>query len=169
RAKCKSANANWRGVRGLAVLPLRFAGDPVLGQIAAPVLQFDTGLGQCADDMLATMYDAKGRGLAGPQVGITKRIFVIDTDWKDARPDPKVCVNPVITARSAEMAAGTEACLSIPGKTYAVARPAWIDAIWQDATGAGRAARLHGVKAICFCHELVHLNGVLISDHGVLQ
>jgi len=151
------------------VLPLRFEGDPVLARVALPVTDFDRALGQLAEDMLETMYNAPGRGLAGPQVDVSQRIFVVDTDWKEGVPNPMVFVNPVIVASSGTRAGGTEACLSIPDKAYTVARPLWIDAVWQDAGGRGHAARLSGVRAVCFCHELDHLNGVLISDHGVLQ
>lgn len=141
----------------------------MLAQVALPVSDFDQALSQLAADMLETMYDAPGRGLAGPQVGVGQRIFVVDTDWKEGAPHPMVFVNPVIIAASGTRAAGTEACLSIPGKAYTVSRPLWIDAVWQDAKGGGHAARFTGAKAVCFCHELDHLNGVLISDHGVLQ
>ncbi|MEO1637645.1 MAG: peptide deformylase [Pseudomonadota bacterium] len=151
------------------MLPLRFEGDPVLAQVALPVTDFDQALAQLAEGMLETMYDAPGRGLAGPQVGLSQRIFVVDTEWKEGAPAPMVFVNPVIVASSGARADGNEACLSIPDKAYTVSRPLWIDAVWQDAEGGGHAARFTGAKAVCFCHELDHLNGVLISDHGVLQ
>lgn len=141
----------------------------MLAAVAMPVTVFDASLAQLSEDMLETMYAAPGRGLAAPQVAVGARVFVIDTVWKEGPPAPMVFVNPMIKEQSRALDTGTEACLSIPGKAYAVPRPAWIEAVWQDVGGAGHAARFSGAKAVCFCHELDHLNGILISDHGILQ
>ena len=81
-------------------LDLRFDGDPVLRSVAAPVTAFDDDLALLVAEMLATMYAAPGRGLAAPQVGVSQRVFVIDTTWKDGDPDPQAFVNPQIIARS---------------------------------------------------------------------
>ncbi|SFR31900.1 peptide deformylase [Yoonia tamlensis] len=145
---------------------LRYIGDPVLTSIADPVTCFDRALAQLADDMLATMYAAPGRGLAAPQVGVSQRIFVTDVTWKDAEPSPLVFVNPQITAQSDATATGPEGCLSIPDRSFDVARPIWVEMTWQTIDGKIQSARFDGMQAICACHELDHLNGVLITDTG---
>jgi len=153
----------------LAIRPIRFEGDPVLLQTAAAVDQFDEGLAALVRDMFETMYDAPGRGLAAPQVGVSRRLFVVDTDWKEADPTPMIFVNPKITARADEQAIGTEACLSIPDKSFDVSRPVWVDLAWQDLDAVWHQARFTGVQAICICHEFDHLNGLLITETGTLQ
>jgi len=150
-------------------LDLRFDGDPVLRVIAAPVTVFDAGLAGLVKDMFDVMYAAPGRGLAAPQVGVSQRVFVIDTTWKDAEPSPQAFVNPQIVAQADEIAVGTEACLSIPGRAFAVTRPIWVDLAWQGLDGQPHQRRFDGVAAICICHEFDHLNGVLITDIGVEQ
>ena len=150
-------------------LDLRFDGDPVLRAVAAPVTAFDDDLALLVAEMLATMYAAPGRGLAAPQVGVSQRVFVIDTTWKDGDPDPQAFVNPQIIARSKTTATAVEACLSIPDRAFAVTRPIWVDMRWQDIAGDVQQGRFDGVAAICVCHEYDHLEGVLISDIGVAQ
>jgi len=152
----------------MALRALQFEGAAVLTQVATPVLQFDRDLAALATDMFDTMYASPGRGLAAPQVGVGQRVFVVDTTWKEASPEPMIFVNPVITAQSPNSDTGTEACLSIPDKIYAVQRPNWIDLQWQDLDGAPHKGRFEGVQAICICHEADHLDGLLISQTGVL-
>ncbi|PRY77282.1 peptide deformylase [Yoonia maritima] len=151
----------------MAVLDLRFDGDPVLREVATAINTFDAALAQLADDMLETMYAAPGRGLAAPQVGISQRIFVTDVTWKDAEPAPLVFVNPQIIAQSDETQTGTEGCLSIPDRSFDVPRPVWVEMRWQSVDGAEQSARFDGMQAICACHELDHLNGILITDTGI--
>lgn len=153
----------------MAVRALRFEGDPVLLETAAPVERFDDDLATLVRDMFETMYAAPGRGLAAPQVGVSRRVFVVDTDWKDAEPAPMIFINPEITNRSEAEAVGTEACLSIPGKSFDVRRPLWIELSWQDLDGSAGQGRFDDVQAICICHELDHLNGVLVTETGMLQ
>ena len=153
----------------MAVRALRFEGDPVLLAKAAPVQRFDDSLALLVRDMFETMYDAPGRGLAAPQVGVSQRVFVVDTDWKEADPAPMVFVNPEITNRADTEAVGTEACLSIPGKSFDVSRPVWVELRWQDLDGAARQGRFEGVQAICVCHEFDHLEGLLVTETGVLR
>ena len=150
-------------------LDLRFDGDPVLRAVAAPVTAFDDDLALLVAEMLATMYAAPGRGLAAPQVGVSQRVFVIDTTWKDGDPDPQAFVNPQIIARSKTTATAVEACLSIPDRAFAVTRPIWVDMRWQGIAGDVQQGRFDGVAAICVCHEYDHLEGVLITDVGVAQ
>jgi peptide deformylase len=149
------------------VLDLRFDGDPVLRVIADPVDAFDAGLAGLVADMFATMYAAPGRGLAAPQVGVSRRVFVTDVTWKEGDRTPLAFVNPEIIAQSDDNQPGPEGCLSIPDRTFDVARPVWVDARWTDPAGVPHQARFDGPQAICFCHELDHLNGVLITDKGV--
>ncbi|MEJ8562726.1 peptide deformylase [Yoonia sp. GPGPB17] len=153
----------------MAVLALRFEGDPVLLEMAPVVERFDEGLAKLIRDMFETMYAAPGRGLAAPQVGVSRRVFVVDTEWKDADPAPMIFINPQILNHSEEKLTGTEACLSIPDKSYAVSRPSWVVMTWQDLDGNQHEGRFEGVQAICICHELDHLNGLLISQTGTLQ
>ncbi|PJI92976.1 peptide deformylase [Yoonia maricola] len=153
----------------MAIHPLRFEGDPVLLATAATVECFDETLASLVRDMFETMYDAPGRGLAAPQVGVSRRVFVVDTQWKEGDPDPMIFVNPQITACAGEEVLGAEACLSIPGKSFDVSRPVWVDLTWQDLDGASHQGRFEGMQAICVCHEYDHLEGLLISQTGVLQ
>lgn len=149
--------------------PLRFDGDPVLLQTAAPVEVFDEDLATLVRDMFETMYAAPGRGLAAPQVGVSRRVFVVDTEWKEADPAPMIFVNPQIVARSLEETVGEEACLSIPDKSFSVSRPVWADLTWQDLDGVLNEGRFEGVQAVCVCHEFDHLEGLLISQTGIPQ
>lgn len=152
----------------MAIRPLRFEGDPVLLQTAIAVDQFDDDLAVLVRDMFETMYAAPGRGLAAPQIGISRRVFVVDTEWKEADPAPMIFVNPQIEARSKDEVQGTEACLSIPGKSFDVMRPVWVELAWQDLDGVVQRGRFEGVPAVCVCHELDHLNGLLITQTGTL-
>lgn len=130
---------------------------------------FDAKLAELVRDMFETMYAAPGRGLAAPQIGVSERVFVVDTTWKEADPQPMIFVNPQIMARSDETVRGVEACLSIPGKSFDVDRPVWVDASWQDLDGTTHQGHFEGVQAVCVCHELDHLDGLLITQTGTLQ
>lgn len=138
----------------------------MLRKVAAPVVQFGAELDALVTDLFDTMYDQKGRGLAAPQVGVLQRVFVTDTDWKAAEPRPIAFVNPEIIAVAPECGCGPEACLSIPGRTFNVMRPNWVDLGWTSPGGVRQTARFADVGAICVCHELDHLDGVLITDNG---
>jgi len=151
------------------VRDLRFEGDPVLLETALAVDQFDEDLATLVRDMFETMYAAPGRGLAAPQVGVSQRVFVVDTEWKEADPAPMIFINPTVDDRAAQEVVGTEACLSIPGKSFDVRRPVWVDMTWQDLDGAAHKRRFEGVQAICVLHEQDHLDGLLITQTGTLQ
>lgn len=116
-------------------------------------------------DMFETMYAAPGRGLAAPQVGVLKRMFVIDVTWKEGDKTPIVMVNPEILTRSAGRQRNEESCLSIPQHPVWVDRPARIEMMWMDETGAQRRGAFEGAAAACICHETDHLDGILILDH----
>ena len=145
---------------------LRLLDDPVLRDVAAPVTQFGPELDALIADLFATMYAESGRGIAAPQVGVSRRAFVIDTTWKEGEGAPIAFVNPEILDSAPFRAQGKEACLSIPGRQFDVARPIWIDLAWTSPAGIAQTGRFFGAAAICICHELDHLNGVLISDIG---
>jgi peptide deformylase len=138
--------------------------DPRLRMTAAPVTAFDADLAGLAAEMLETMYAAPGRGLAATQVGVMARLFVMDCGWKDGRPEPLACINPVLSDPSADLAARAEGCLSLPGLTVTVARPAAVTLAWQGLDGAHHSRRLDGFAATCAQHEVDHLDGRLCTD-----
>ena len=149
----------------MADFTIRFVPDPVLRAQSAPVTDFDTGLADMAAGMLDAMYAARGRGLAAPQVGVTQRIFVMDTTWKNGAPAPQVFVNPVMVACSDDVAVLQEGCLSIPDRTARVARPAQVTLRWQALDGSSHDAVFTGFAAACVQHELDHLDGILCTDY----
>ena len=148
----------------MSVLPIVCWPDPRLSTPCASAGAPDEALRQLAADMLETMYAAPGRGLAGPQVGVMRRIFVMDVAWRDAEPAPRVFLDPEILWRSPETRIASEGCLSIPGITAAVERAAEIDLAWRDLGGARHAARFDGFAAICIQHETDHLDGIVTLD-----
>ena len=148
------------------IRPILFHPDPRLRAVCEPVGAVAETDRELAADLLATMYDALGRGLAAPQVGVLRRLFVVDADWRDGPPAPMAFADPEITAISVETAVGTEACLSIPDRPMRVERPVRIDLRWTDLDGARREGSFEGDWAVCIQHELDHLDGVLILDRG---
>lgn len=145
---------------GLAILQWP---EPRLSQRCAPVTP-GVDLAALIGQMFDTMYDAPGRGLAAPQVGVMKRFFVMDVTWKDGDRSPQVMINPEILDRSDETASGDEGCLSIPGVLVAVERPVRVRMQWTDAEGSSRDAWLDGFAARCAQHELDHLDGIVTLD-----
>ena len=146
------------------IRPIVQVPDPVLRETASPVEAFDEGLRELARDMLETMYEAPGRGLAAPQVGLPMRLFVMDVAWKEGEPDPQVFVNPEVLGTSEEHVTREEGCLSIPGRVSRVSRPAEVALRWQDVDGAWQEDTFDGFAATCVQHELDHLDGVLCTD-----
>ncbi|MFQ6553561.1 peptide deformylase [Aestuariibius insulae] len=130
------------------------------------VAEFGDEFQSLADDLLDTMYAAEGRGLAAPQIGDDRRVFVMDARWKTGDKAPIVVVNPEIVEAAPMQTVGEEACLSIPGKVYRVQRPLWVDLRWMSRSGVLTTERLVGQEAMIACHELDHLDGRLILDHG---
>jgi peptide deformylase len=117
------------------------------------------------DDMIATMYDADGIGLAAIQVGVPKRMLVMDIDQRDGKKNPRVFINPVITWASDETAVAEEGCLSIPEIWDEVERPARIKAEYLDRDGKKQELEADGLLAVCLQHEMDHLEGILFVDH----
>ena len=141
---------------------IRIVGDPVLKSRAAEIMDIDGKVAKLADDMLTTMYEAPGLGLAAPQVGIQKRLFVYDIGHDD--PDPRVLVNPVITETRGEWAY-EEGCLSVPGLSWEIIRPKEIHLTGYDLDGNEVSIEADELLARLFQHELDHLDGVLLLEH----
>ena len=133
-------------------------GDSVLTKVSRPVTKFDRRLHQLLDDMTETLLDACGVGLAAPQVGILRRVVVVDTG-EDGIIE---LVNPEIIAQSGEQT-GLEGCLSVPGEYGIVTRPNEVTVRAQDRDGNWFEAEGEGLIARCFCHELAHLEGQLYT------
>ncbi|MFS8874001.1 peptide deformylase [Thermostichus sp. OS-CIW-31] len=147
--------------------PLRIyrMGDKVLRQPAKRVSQVNEEIRQLARDMLQTMYSFDGIGLAAPQVGIPKRMIVVDLYPDKPEVPPLVLINPEIREYIGEAVAGQEGCLSIPGVFCEVVRPEGIVVSFKDETGRPRTLRADDLLARVIQHEIDHLNGVLFVDH----
>lgn len=141
---------------------IRVVGDPVLRAAAAEITDIDGRLVKLADDMLETMYEAPGLGLAAPQVGVGKRLFVYDLD-PERRGDPKVLVNPQIVESRGEWAY-EEGCLSIPGLSFEIIRPKEVHLVGRDLDGNEVSIEADELTARLFQHELDHLDGVLMTE-----
>ncbi len=146
-------------------LPILQHPDPILRETCAPVTVFDEALQNLAEDMLHTMYDAPGRGLAAPQVGHAIRLFVMDTTWKEEDPTPQAFVNPQIIMASPETEVGEEGCLSLYGQTCQVRRPVEVTLRYQDLWGETHMDVFDGFAARCVQHERDHLDGILCIDY----
>ncbi len=154
----------------MAILPIIETPDPRLKQISTPVEHVDDELRAFIADMFETMYDAPGIGLAAIQVGVAKRVLVIDLQEKDEETgavvrEPHVFINPEILEESEELIVYNEGCLSVPDQYADVVRPGVIKAKWLDEKGDEHVETLEGLMAICLQHEMDHLEGVLFIDH----
>ena len=139
--------------------------DPRLKKVCDPVTQITGDLRKLASDMLDTMYDAPGIGLAAPQVGVTKRLLVMDCMKTPDAPRPLVLINPEVTWTSADLATYEEGCLSIPDQYAEVQRPDKATVRWMDLEGAMQEETFAGLWATCVQHEIDHLNGKLFIDY----
>jgi len=146
------------------VMPIIKIPDPILRQTAMPVAEITDGTRQLLDDMVATMYDAPGIGLAAPQVNIGQRVIVIDCGKND-EPELIKMVNPDILSISDTRSILEEGCLSIPDQTANVERPAEVEVRYLDENGASQSLVAAGLLAACVQHEIDHLNGVLFIDY----
>ena len=119
-----------------------------------------------AEDMMETMYDAPGIGLAAPQIGVLERLIVMDCAKKeDEEPDPIIMVNPTIIASSEENSVYEEGCLSIPEHFAEITRPEFVQVEWIDLGGKQHSEEFNGLKSTCVQHEIDHLNGKLFIDY----
>lgn len=133
--------------------------DKVLLKQAKPINFSEPGLLDLSTDMLVLMYVTGGCGLAAPQVGVSKRLFVMDVDSKVYR-----CFNPKVVDSSTETSVDLEGCLSLPGVVLEIERAKEVTAMWHTSKGEVITERLSGLAARCFQHELDHLNGITIIE-----
>jgi len=152
-------------VRRMTIRPIITIPDPVLREVCAPIETVDAQITALADDMLETMYDAPGIGLAASQIGILQRIFVLDVAKEDAPKEPMVFINPEIIWSSDELSVYQEGCLSIPDYYEDVERPAEVAVKFLDRAGVLQEIKADGLLATCIQHELDHLNGKLFIDY----
>lgn len=149
----------------MAVREVVLMGDPVLRKTAEEVTSFDDDLRVLVRDMFETMYHAEGIGLAAPQVGVSKRVLVVDLRREDELEARVAVINPVITWESDEMDKETEGCLSIPGLEDMVVRPWAVKVEGFDPHGAPLSIEADELFARALQHEIDHLDGVLFLDH----
>lgn len=154
----------------MTVLTILEVPDPGLRAVAAPVSEVDASIRATLADMFETMYAARGIGLAAIQVGIEKRLVVIDLQEPEEEGGepvrkPVAFVNPELLWVSEEMAVYNEGCLSIPEQYAEVARPERCRVKWLDGDGKPHEEEMDGLMATCIQHEIDHLNGVLFTDH----
>ncbi len=149
----------------MSLRPILIHPDPRLRRAAEPVAEIDDAVRSLAADMLETMYDAPGVGLAAPQVGVARRLFVMDCTAKDEEPHPMVLVNPRVLWTSEEANVHEEGCLSVPEVYGEVTRPSRVRVGWTDLDGGAREAEFDGLWATCAQHEIDHLDGRLFIDY----
>ncbi|WP_018044793.1 peptide deformylase [Methylobacterium sp. 88A] len=147
-------------IRPLVILP-----DARLRQVSTPVGTIDDEIRTLAADMLETMYDAPGVGLAAIQVGVTKRVVTIDTSKDENARQPQIFIDPEIVWASEEKRVYDEGCLSIPEYYGEVERPDRVRVRFRDLSGESREIEADGLLATCIQHEIDHLDGVLFIDH----
>jgi peptide deformylase len=167
----------------MKILPLIIAPNPLLKQISKPVDKIDDALRQFMNDMVNTMYSEHGVGLAGVQVGVLKRVLVIDTDYEIddhdhhhhdhhgcggvhvSNTNPRFFINPEIIETSKENSSYNEGCLSFPEARSQVIRPQIVKVKYQDESGKEHLEEMDGLLATCIQHEIDHLNGITFVDH----
>lgn len=149
----------------MALLPIIVAPDPRLKGKATPVETVDATIRTLLDDMLETMYAAPGIGLAAPQIGVLKRVIVVDAAEKNEPPAPLKMVNPEIVWSSSDLSSYEEGCLSVPEYYEDVVRPSRIRVSYLDETGARKDLEAADLLAVVLQHEIDHLNGTLFVDH----
>lgn len=142
----------------MAIFPIRTFGDPVLRTVAEPIDTFDDALHKLAEDMIETMYDAPGVGLAAPQIGVSKRIFVFD-----AGAGPHVMINPEVVEVKDEWEFD-EGCLSVPGRYWPISRPGFARAKGLDLDGNPVEYEGDELVGRVLQHEIDHLNGILLIE-----
>ncbi|WP_179380076.1 peptide deformylase [Jannaschia marina] len=146
--------------------PILIHPDPRLKQVAAPVADLTDARRALAADMLETMYDAPGIGLAAPQVGVSERLIVLDCVKEEGeKPRPYVMFNPEVVAASDVTSVYEEGCLSIPEQYAEITRPAEVEVRWIDMDGTERTEAFEGLWATCVQHEIDHLEGKLFIDY----
>jgi peptide deformylase len=148
------------------IRPILIHPDPRLKKLCEPVAEVTSDMGKLAEDMLETMYAAPGIGLAAPQIGVIRRVIVMDcVKSEDEAPRPVVMFNPEITWSSEELSSYEEGCLSIPDQYADVQRPAEVRVRWMGLDGKSQEEQFAGLWATCVQHEIDHLNGKLFIDY----
>jgi peptide deformylase len=154
----------------MAILPIIETPDPFLRRKSSPVEEITPELRALIEDMFETMYEAPGIGLAAIQVGVPKRILVIDLQEPEEEGGepvrrPLVFINPEVVTASDHLQSYNEGCLSVPDMYAEVERPDRIRARWLDRDGKAHDEELDGLLAVCLQHEMDHLEGILFIDH----
>ena len=149
----------------MSLRPILIHPDPRLRRACDPIDVVDDGVRRLAEDMLETMYDAPGVGLAAPQVGVMKQLFVMDCAHKEGEPEPTVLINPEVVWSSEEVKVHEEGCLSIPEVYEEVTRPARVRVAWTDLDGVRQEREFDDLWAVCAQHEIDHLKGRLFIDY----
>ena len=150
----------------MTLRPILIHPDPRLKTVCKPVTDLTDDIRRLADDMLATMYDAPGIGLAAPQLGVLGRMLVMDcVKGEDEAPKPMVLINPEITWSSDERSTYNEGCLSIPEQYADVERPASVKVRWLGVDGKDHEEQFDDLWATCVQHEIDHLDGKLFIDY----
>jgi peptide deformylase len=149
----------------MTLRPIITAPDPRLQAVSTDVETVDGEIRTLIDDMAESMYVADGIGLAAVQIGVPKRVIVIDLDQKEGKKNPRAFINPQIIWASDDKAVFEEGCLSVPEIWDDVERPARIKAEYLDRDGKKQLLEADGMLATCLQHEMDHLNGVLFIDH----
>ena len=139
--------------------------NKLLRQVSLPVEKVGNEEKQLMDDMLETMYDAKGIGLAAIQIGVPKRIIVMDLSKEEGKKEPRYFVNPIIKNKNLNLSKYLEGCLSIPDQFAEVDRPSTCEVEYLDYNGNKKLLRTDGLLATCIQHEMDHLEGILFIDH----
>ena len=139
--------------------------NKTLRQVSLPVDKVGKSEQLLMDDMLETMYHAKGIGLAAIQIGVPKRIIVMDLSKEEEKKDPRYFVNPVIKNKNSNLSKYLEGCLSIPDQFAEVDRPSTCEVEYLDYNGNKKLLRTDGLLATCIQHEMDHLEGILFIDH----
>ncbi len=155
----------------MTLRPILIHPDPRLKKRCAPVDSVSPEIGALAEDMLQTMYDAPGVGLAAPQIGVLQRLFVMDCVKEEGEaPQPMVLINPEVIWASEDTNTHEEGCLSIPDQYAEVTRPERVQMRWLGLDGKTHEDEFDGLWATCAQHELDHLNGKLFIDYlGVMK
>lgn len=156
-----------RGETAMALREILQIGNPVLRKRSSKITRFDSGLAQLAEDMIETMHEANGVGLAAPQVGVSKRLIVVEMPDEEDYPNPGerwVVCNPEVVKVNRETEVGQEGCLSVAGYVGMVERPTEALIRGQDVHGGKVRVKAQGFLARAFLHEIDHLNGVLYVD-----
>jgi peptide deformylase len=149
----------------MSVRPILIAPDPRLKAVSHKIEAVTSDIRRLADDMLESMYAAEGIGLAAIQIGVPKRLLVMDLAQKDGRREPRVYINPNILWTSDDTTICEEGCLSVPDIWEEVERPTQIRAEYLDREGTRHTLEAEGLLATCLQHEIDHLEGVLFVDH----